>query len=357
MRVLEEDLKKGFVRLRVDSLNDMYWLSTVLERGDLVTMKTLRRVKQDGIRADSGERVPMTLTIEVDKVKLDHYSSKLRISGIVRVGPDKFGIQGQHHTFSVEEGSVLTIVKKEWKRSHLDILRRAESLSEKGELIFVAMDDEGATIARVSPTRAEEVAYVRSRLPSKMEDLRGREGEERRYFSEVLGVLRELDGRVKPRAIVVGGPGFTKEKFISYVKLKDPGIGEKVREGDASSATFSGIIEMLRRGEADKVLRELELIKDMVSVDEIFNLLARGSDLVTYGLKEVIESVNQGAAELVLISSTLFFDPDTREEIFNLIEGCERIGAEFRIIDSESEPGERLKGIGGIAAKLRYRVH
>ena len=355
MRILEEDLRKGLVRVKIDTLNDMYWLSVIIEKGDLVTMRTLRRVKRDGVRADSGERIPMTLTIEVDKVKLDHYSSRLRISGIVRVGPEKFGIQGQHHTFSVEEGSILTIVKA-WKKAHLDILRRAEDLSEKGDLVLVAMDDEGATIAKVSSTRADEVAYVRSKLPSKVDDLRGREGEERRYFSEVLGVLRELGNKVRPKAIVIGGPGFTKEKFISYVKLKDHELGEKIREGDASSATFSGILEMLRRGEADKILRELELTKDMMSVDEIFNLLAKGSDLVIYGLREVIGAVDQGAAELVLISSSLFFDPDTRDDIFYLLGGCERTRAEFRIVDAGSEPGERLESLGGIAAKLRYRM-
>lgn len=357
MRILEEDLKKGLVKLRIDNLNDMYWLSTVIEKGDLVTMRTLRRVKQDGIRADSGERIPMTLTIEVDKIKLDRYSSRLRISGIVRIGPDKFGIQGQHHTLSVYEGSVLTIVKGSWKKAHIDILRRAESLSERGDIVLVAIDDEGATIAKASPTRAEEVAYVRSRLPSKMDEVKGREGEERRYFSEVLSVLYELNDKVKPKAIVIGGPGFTKEKFISYVRTKDPELGERIRESDASSATFSGILEMLRRGEADKVLRELELIKDMMSVDGIFELLAKGSDLVTYGLKEVIGAVDQGAAELVLISSSLFFDPDARSDVLYLLDGCERIRAEFRIIDSESEPGEKLESIGGVAAKLRYRVY
>ncbi|MEM4582208.1 MAG: mRNA surveillance protein Pelota, partial [Candidatus Korarchaeum sp.] len=108
---------------------------------------------------------------------------------------------------------------------------------------------------------------------------------------------------------------------------------------------------------ADKVLRELELTKDMMNVDEIFNLLAKGSELVVYGLKEVIGAVDQGAAELVLISSSLFFDPDIRGDVFYLLEGCERTRAEFRIINSESEPGEKLESIGGIAAKLRYKIY
>lgn len=357
MKILEEDLKKGFVKLKLDNLNDLYWLSMVIERGDLVTMRTLRRVRQEGLRADSGERVPMTLTLEVDKLKLDPNSSRLRISGIVRVGPEKFGIQGQHHTFPVDEGSVLTISKKLWRKSHLDILRKAEKSSEKGEFILVAMDDEGATIAKVNSNRVEEVAYIRSRLPSKSSDLKGREGEERRYFSEVLTLLRELEEKLNPKAIIIGGPGFIKESFISYVKSKCPKIGEKVREGHASNATFSGILEMLKRGEADKVLRELELIRDIAYVEEVFELLARGSELIAYGLREVIDAVNLGAAEFVLISSSLFFNPDIKEEIFSLLEGCETTGAEFRIIDSSSEPGEKLESLGGIAAKLRYKLY
>jgi protein pelota len=355
VRILEEDLKRGLVKLRVDNLNDIYWLASIIEEGDLITMKTLRRVKQEGIRADSGERIPMILTIEVDKVKLDPYSSRLRISGVVRVGPDKFGIQGQHHTFSVDEGSSLTIVKKEWRKTHLEILKRAESMSEKGEVLLVAMDDEGATIAKAGSMRVEEIAYIRSRLPSKM-DTRGREGEERRYFSEILDTLRELYSKIKPRAIVVGGPGFFKDRFLSYARAKDPEMGEKMREGDASNATFSGVLEMIRRGEADKVLRELDLAKDMAAVEEIFELLSKNSDLVTYGVDEVLEAVNQGAAEIVLISASVFFDPDMRDKVFSLIEGCERTRAEFRIIDSTSEPGEKLDAIGGVAAKLRYRI-
>ncbi|MDK2383832.1 MAG: mRNA surveillance protein Pelota, partial [Candidatus Korarchaeota archaeon] len=164
MKILEQDLKKGFIKLRVESLDDLYWLSSILEPGDLVTMRTTRRVKQEGIRADSGERVPMTITLEVEKVKMDQYSARLRITGIVRVGPEKFGIQGQHHTLNVTEGSTLKVVKEKWSRSHLDILRRAEESSSKGNVILVAIDDEGATVAKVNAYRAEEIAYVRSNL-------------------------------------------------------------------------------------------------------------------------------------------------------------------------------------------------
>lgn len=356
MRVLEKDLKKGFIRLKVESLDDLYWLSSILEKGDLVTMRTTRRIKQEGIRADSGERIPITLTLEVEKVRMDQYSARLRITGIVRIGPEKFGIQGQHHTLNVNEGMTLKIFKKNWSKSHLNILKRAEEAFNKGTAILVAMDDEGATVAKVDAYRAEEVAYIRSHLPPKGGDLKRREDAEKKYYSELSSLLEELDSRIKPKAIVVGGPGYAKEKFSKYLRRRSPELGKRLREGEATSSTFSGILEMIKRGDVDKVVKELTLSQDMKEVDEIFELLGRGSRLVTYGLKEVMEAVQLGAVESVLVASSLLFSPDTRNDIIKVLEMCENIRAEFHVIDSKSEPGEKLLSLGGIAAKLRYQI-
>ncbi len=356
MRILEQDRKKGFIKLRVDTLDDLYWLLSIIEPGDLITMKTTRRIKQDGIRADSGERIPMTLTLEVEKMKIDQYSERLRVTGIVRVGPEKFGIQGQHHTLNVTEGSIIKIEKKKWNKLHLDILKRAEEYSRKGNVILVAMDDEGATVAKLNAYRAEEIAYVRSNLQPKGGDLKRRSDSERRYYSDLYRLLDELNSRINPEAIIIGGPGYTKDKFLSYVKEKKSGILEKVRLGGASNSTFSGVLEMIKRGDVEKVTKEFTLSHDMRSVDKIFELLARNSRLVTYGLKEVRKAVEYGAAEEVLIVSSLLFNPKTREEILSLLEKCNETNAKFHIIDAKSEPGEKLASLGGIAAKLRYQI-
>lgn len=356
LRILEEDLKKGYVKLRLDTLDDLYWLMSILEPGDMVTMRTTRRIKQDGIRANSGERVVMTLTLGVEKVKMDQYASRLRITGVVREGPEKFGIQGQHHTLNVTEGSVISIMKNSWSKAHLDILKKAEESSMKGKALLVVMDDEGATVAKADAYRVEEITYLVSNIPSKRGELKGRQDAERKYYAELSNLLEELDSQIGSSAIIVGGPGFSKEKFIRYIKEKKPHLADKVREGGASSATFSGIIEMIRRGDLDKVVKELTLSQDMKLVEEIFEYLARNSRLVTYGLKEVKRAVEYGAAESVLVASSLLFNMETRNDILYILEKCKETRASFHIIDSKSEPGEKLLSLGGIAAKLRFQV-
>ncbi len=356
MKILEQNLKKGFIKLKVGNLDDLYWLLSILEPGDLVTMRTTRRIKQEGIRADSGERITMTLTLEVEKIKIDQYSERLRVTGIVRIGPDRFGIQGQHHTLNVMEGSIIKIEKRNWNKLHLDILKRAREYSKKGSILLVAMDDEGATVAKLDAYRAKEIAYVRSNLPPKRDDVRRREDSERRYYNDLSNLVDELNSRINPEAIIIGGPGYIKDKFLSYIREKKPKISEKMRLGRASSSTFSGILEMIKRGDVEKVTKEFTLSHDMESVEKIFELLAKNSRLVTYGFGEVRKAVGYGAVEEVLVVSSLLFNPKTREETLRLLEKCERIRAKFHIIDTESEPGEKLASLGGIAARLRFQV-
>ncbi len=343
--------------LKVDRLEDLYWLLSVIEPGDWITMKTTRRVKREGGRADSGERVPMTLTVEVEKVKLDEYSSRLRVTGIVRIGPEKFGIQGQHHTLNVDVGSTVKIWKKNWRRSHLEIIRRAVESSTKAKVLLVSMDDEGATVAELDNYNVSEIMYIRSGISSKRVERGDREGEERRYFSDLAKTIKGLKERLKAEVIVVGGPGFMKDKFFKYVQEKHPEISKGLRITSTSNATMSGVVELVKRGEVDRAVKNLDLTKHMKLIDELFELVARGSNLVTYGLSEVEMAVNMGAADKVLVCSSLLFNQDTRDRVLSILEMAEKTRAEFHIIDSRSEPGEKLESLGGIAAILRYGLN
>ncbi len=355
-RVIEEDVKKGFIALKVERLEDLYWLLSIIEPGDWVTMRTTRRVKREGGRADSGERLPMTLTVEVEKVKLDEYSSRLRLTGVVRIGPEKFGIQGQHHTLNVDVGSTVKIWKKNWRRSHLEIIRRAVESSTKAKAILVSMDDEGATVAELDNYNLSEVMYIRSGLSSKRAERSDREGEERRYFSDLAKTLEDLKGRSGAQVVIVGGPGFMKDKFYKYVQERHSELTKSIRVTTTSNATMSGVVELVKRGEVDKAVKDLDLTKHMKLVDEVFELLAKGSKLVTYGLNEVEQAVNMGAAEKVLVCSSLLFNQETRDRILSILEMAEKTRSEFHIVDSRSEPGEKLESIGGIAAILRYSL-
>ena len=45
MRIITSDFKKGFVKIKITDPEDLWYLSQIIEPGDLLTAKTTRKVK------------------------------------------------------------------------------------------------------------------------------------------------------------------------------------------------------------------------------------------------------------------------------------------------------------------------
>ncbi len=355
MRVLKRDERRGTVTVKVDGQEDLYWLSLIIKPGDLVTSRTTRRYKPEGQqRPDSGERVPVTLTIEVEKVEVGPKGASLRVLGVVRRAPDWLGIQGKHHSLDVSPGAQLTIQKDRWSGMLLEFLERAERSTLSPKVLVAAVDDRSATVAVISDFRVTPEVTLRSRRAADSRSKRPQSVLDPNFQRELGELLERLVERYSPEALVLTGPGFFKEELARYLQERHPSLAGLIRVVDSSSATLSGIYEVLRRGEIDRVARELAISRDSGLLQEFLREVSRGSRLVTYGVGEVGRALDMGAVEVLLISSAMLFDPSTREEAMRMLEMCRRTGASFRIVDSESEPGQMLDSLGGVVAFLRF---
>ncbi|MEM4672006.1 MAG: mRNA surveillance protein Pelota, partial [Desulfurococcaceae archaeon] len=136
MRILEEDYKRGWVKLQVETLDDLWVLYNVLRENDTVYAKTTREVKVgDG---SPGSRVPMVLGLKVKNVEFQQFSSKLRVKGVVVEGPEEYGVKGKHHTFSVGVGDVITVVKERWDEHELEFIRK--HAVRRGSVLILSID-------------------------------------------------------------------------------------------------------------------------------------------------------------------------------------------------------------------------
>ncbi|MFC2144006.1 His/Gly/Thr/Pro-type tRNA ligase C-terminal domain-containing protein [Candidatus Aenigmatarchaeota archaeon] len=86
MQIIRMDKKENTAKIRTETPDDLWHLEKILEPGDLVTSKTLRKTTiKRGHEIDKGDRKPVTLTIPVSNemknnaVKL---AQKLRKAGI-----------------------------------------------------------------------------------------------------------------------------------------------------------------------------------------------------------------------------------------------------------------------------------
>ena len=112
MKVLLSNLKNGEVKVTVESNDDLWYLSTVVEPGDSVSGRTMRKIKV-GSSEKEAIRKPVFLAITVEKVEFSESTDALRVLGSIIEGPED-APKGSHHSFNVEINSRITIVKIKW---------------------------------------------------------------------------------------------------------------------------------------------------------------------------------------------------------------------------------------------------
>lgn len=335
MKILAQDRKKGAFKLKVENLDDLWHLSHVVQPGDVVTKHTVRKVKLDFEGRTEVEKKSMTLALEVDRVEFHEFSSALRISGEIREGPED--ISG-HHTFSVEPHDTL-VVTKNWTAVDLERIR---SSKETPKAMLCAADRESAVFATLRPNGFRLEFTLNSHLPRK--DDPSYETALSQYYGEVAAKLREFEG-----TRIIGGPGFVKDHIAKLA-------GARVIS--SSSATKSGIREMMESEALENILGESRTRKESVAVEELLKRIAKDG-AYAYGFDATKKAAEMGAVELVLVSEQSILDrrrEGTYKELDKLLETVEKQRGEIMLVSSEGEHGRKLSALGGVAALLRYKV-
>src|SRR5437899_12944591 len=288
MRVLRRDPKTGEIKVRVENADDLWHLHNLVLSGDSVRASTYRReeVKTDKVRPERGEKVRVTLTIRVEGVEFQPFSDRLRLTGVIVDGPQDLG---RHHTLNVAVDDVLSILKT-WKPHELRRIDEAVAAAQKPLVAFLALDDEEALTAQLRQYGVRELATVRAPSHGKMFPT----GDARTaFFEDILTSLRATD---LGEALVVVGPGFTREAFVEFLKARDPGLAAKVHVHGTAHAGMQGIQEALKAGVGAKVFGESRVGYETALVEKLLEALATDRPNA-YGPAEVQEAADAGAVE------------------------------------------------------------
>ncbi|NPA47361.1 MAG: mRNA surveillance protein pelota [Thermococci archaeon] len=356
MQIIEEKPKEGKVKLKVETLDDLWHLYHVIDEGDVVYARTLRKQSQraDSLRAEKVEVIPVYLGVRAEKVNFHRFANQVRVTGpIVYASRDDVPI-GKYHTIAIEEGTVVTIQKPRWKEHHIERIKEAVEASKRTKVMIVVIDEGEADIALVREYGVEMVAGVRRNLGGKRYNT-DRESEEKRFFHDLAKTMAELMERERIEKAIVAGPGFVKETFHEFLRENYPELAKKVVIEDTSVTGRTGIYEVIKRGTVDRVYHENRVAKEVQLVEKVLENVARNTGLTAYGLREVEEAVNYGAVETLLVLDELL-KGEHRERIEELMDAVRYARGEVVVVSSEHEGGEKLKALGGLAALLRFRV-
>lgn len=351
MRVLWKDLKEGKVKLLIDTLDDLWYLSTLVETGDHVSGVTYRRGETytDAKREKRGDKKRMFLTIKVEKVEFHEFSDRLRVLGVITEGPQD---HGQHHTFDLETGNDLTIQKEWWHHHHFERIREAQETSKMPLLTFVSIDDETATIAVLRPQGLQVLANISSDIQGKQYDVKDK-GSKQAYFKEIVDTLEQSLDAMKGkgdegRDVIILGPGFYKEELLTYARERK--LDASLLVEPASQAGEGGIREVLKSG-VSKSLEKAKAAEDERLMDELLAEIGKDGKF-TYGINEVIGALERGAVETLLLTEAFLRDP----RMGRIGQLANDTRANIRVLSTGYDSGRRLEGLGGLAALLRYKI-
>lgn len=339
------------IELVPETVDDLWHLSYVLEPGDLVSGDTTRRIQRDDeqMRDTGGEREHLHVTIEVEDVEFARFANRLRVGGLI-VGSSREDELGHHHTLNVEEHTELT-VEKHFKPDQLDRIEEAEESADAPNVAIATVEEGEAYVHLVKQYGTEEYASF-TRPTGK--------GEYARPRNELFAELGKALSFLEVDAVILAGPGFTKQDAGDYIEENYPEVSEKMTVVDTSSAGDRGVHEVLKRGAVEEVQSETRIAREAELLDELMERIAEGAK-AAYGIDEVAEAAEFGAVEELLV-----LDERLREErqgrgdwsvdANEVIETVEQKGGEITVFSADFQPGEQLKNLGGIAALLRYRL-
>ncbi|MEM7819964.1 MAG: mRNA surveillance protein pelota [Candidatus Aenigmatarchaeota archaeon] len=330
MKILSQDIKSGVKTLIIEDMDDLWHLKHIIEPGDFVTSKTIRKtVIKRGSEIDYGEKKPMVLTLKVDKTELSE--NKLRITGQITNGPKTIEMNA-YHTMQIEPKDTITI-QKEWKSYHIERLKKAQI--KHPLLLITVLDREQADFAILKESGIEMIATIRCKDNEKRDE----------YYSEIYSFLKKKN----LKNMIIAGPGFERENLLKFISEKDKEFSKNIILEHSSNIGITGIREVIEKS-SSRVLKETRIAKESEIVKEFLQRVSKES-LVVYGADETKKAVEYGAVDKLLISVNKI------KEFEGIMEKIEKQKGEIIIIGSDHELGEQFLNMGGIAGFLRFRIN
>jgi protein pelota len=347
MKQISFNQKQGELKVRVENPDDLWFLNNIIEPGDTISGRTLRKIK--ATEEATAVRKPVFLALKVEK--LEYSPSELRVAGKVLEAPEDIP-HGSYHTFSVEQGSIVTITKPEWPRYQLDYVKEATS-GTAPKIIVCVFDREEAFFAKLTRDGYELLVNIKGKVSKKAVDEKVKDT----FYEQIIVQLEEYDRRFSLDKIILASPSFWKEEL--YKVFKNQELKKKIIQATCSGVDETAIAEVLKRKETQAALQAERVSREMSMVDELFLAIAKKGN-VAYGIKETANAVDAGAVEHLLITDKLI--KQAREEntfalLDKLMKTVDKAKGKVWIISTEHEAGKKLQGLGGIGALLRYKLY
>ena len=348
--MISKRLDENTVSFIAEETDDLLTIRRLIKKGDKIVGETTRVIKQEKeySRPDKGERIKIRLAIEVEKISLDDVLDRIRAGGTITESNNDAVPHGSHHSFILKMNEPFNLVKKRWT----SVEKKLAKKKQDGEtFVLVAIDTGDCGIGNLKGTHLHL-------LPNMYSGSSGKRYKSNfkieKFFDDVTKALSTVIQ--KDDMVIIFGPGETRKKFGNFLSKTTLGqkIQIKVVEG-IDSGGEDGIHIFTKSDSMKEIMSNSKLAKVSQIIDEVMILANKTSKKFSMGLEETRKANEFGAIESLIFSEKVIQEHD-EQEVIDFLNDVDSKGGKLFSVDSSTDVGLRVSGLGGIISLLRFPV-
>ena len=348
--MITKTIDENSISVIPEDSEDLLNLRRIIKEGNRVVGDTTRVLKQDQdySRPDKGERIRVRIALTVEKISLDDVLDRLRVSGTIFESSNESVPHGSHHSFILKLGDGITISKKRWLPAEKKLLK---SSNNQVSFVLVAIDTSDSGIARLRGTHLEFMPNIYSGSGGKRYKT---SFNIEKFFEQVQlsisTIFKEGD------TIVIFGPGETKKRFANFITKSQKLLKFEIHIVDGiDSGGEDGIYTFTKSQAMQEIMADSKLAKASSIIDTVMILANKKSRKFTMGYKETLQANQLGAVESLVFSDKAIQEND-EQDMMDFLNDAQEKGVKIYSVDSSTDIGLRVTGLGGIVSLLRYPI-
>ena len=240
------------------------------------------------------------------------------------------------------------LVKKKWSPVEKKL---AKIKGDNNTFILIAIDTSDCGIAKLKGTHLHILPNIYSGSSGKRYKTNFKI---ENFFNDVLGAISALIQN--DNLIIIFGPGETKKKFANILSKSSLEQECKIKTIDGIDSSGEDGIHTFTKSESMKeIISDSKIAKVSRIIDQIMMLANKKSRKFSMGLEETKKANEFGAIESLVFSEKVIQDFD-EQEIIDFLNDVDSKGGQVYSVDSSTDIGLRVSGLGGIISTLRFAV-
>lgn len=340
MKFLSKNIHQNFIKIKIEDIDDLWWLNNLIEEGDLIKTKTYRRKRLEEVGKSEREQVIIKICVE----KFDFDGKRIHVIGRIVESSDEDIPLHSYHSFNISIDDII-VIEKIFNDYHIEILKEAEKGNFLRQILIIVVDVGAANIALLKDVKVEY--FEISRNIGGKRNVKGREKEKNAFYNDILNFIKKFS----VSKIILGGAGFEKENFLNFLRENDKEISKICVIENTGNCGINGIKEII--GRSKHLINEINVVEDAKFVNALMFEISKDG-LYCYSLDDVRNALNYNAVDVLLLTNKFF--NEHRKECAEIIKEVRNKGGRIHISDSENEAGMQLDALGGIAGLLRFKI-